>query len=161
MKQHETRLEKVLNDTTFYVRAFPGMTAMYMSGELLSIITPAVAGLVPLAVGSDNGSNALDMDLSTFTNALAALNGDKVVHLTKILLLKHKNISVETEDGVKLLDEELANEVFCGSAQDMYVLMYEVIRVNFPAIFGKLDSLFGNLDLSAVTEKLAPKSTEI
>lgn len=160
MKQHETRSEKTLSDTTFYIRAFPGFTAAHMSGELLSIITPAIAGLVPLAVGGEQ-SNALDMDLSMFTKALSVLNGDKVEALLKKLLTKHKNISVEMEDGVKLLDDELANEVFCGSAQDMYILAYEVIRVNFPGIFKKVGSLFGSPNLAAIMEKITPKSTDI
>lgn len=147
MKQHETT-EKTVGENTFYIRPFAAFTAANISGELISVLAPAVAGLAPLAMGaSDSDSNAdpdfMNLDVASFSGALSGLSGDKVENLLKKLLTKHDNISVETADGVKRLDNDLANEIFCGSAQDMFILAVEVINVNFKGFFKKLGGQFG------------------
>ena len=66
----------------------------------------------------------------------------------KKLLIDHKNVSVEgeTTDGeVKLLTYDIANEVFCGDVQDMFVLCFEVIKLNFNGFFKKMAAQFGGL----------------
>lgn len=145
MKQHETT-EKIIGETIFYIRPFPAFTAANISGELVSVLAPAVTGLVPLAMsagGSDTEVDFMNLDVSAFSGAMSGLSGDKVEALLKKLLTKHENISVETEDGVKRLDNDLANEIFCGSAQDMFILAVEVINVNFKGFFKKLVGQFG------------------
>ncbi len=146
MKQHETT-EKKIGENTFYIRPFAAFTAANISGELISVLAPAVAGLAPLAMGasdSDDGDvDFMNLDVASFSGALSGLSGDKVENLLKKLLTKHENISVETEDGVKRLDNDLANEIFCGSAQDMFILAVEVINVNFKGFFKKLGGQFG------------------
>lgn len=145
MKQHETT-EKKIGENTFYIRPFAAFTAANISGELISVLAPAVAGLAPLAMGaSDDGDDIdfMNLDVASFSGAVSGLSGDKVENLLKKLLTKHDNISVETEDGVKRLDNDLANEIFCGSAQDMFVLAVEVINVNFKGFFKKISGQFG------------------
>lgn len=145
MKQHETT-EKKIGENTFYIRPFAAFTAANISGELISVLAPAVAGLAPLAMGaSDDGDDIdfMNLDVASFSGAVSGLSGDKVENLLKKLLTKHDNISVETEDGVKRLDNDLANEIFCGSAQDMFILAVEVINVNFKGFFKKLGGQFG------------------
>lgn len=147
MKQHETT-EKTVGENTFYIRPFPAFTAANISGELISVLAPAVAGLAPLAMGagdSDGDGNVdfMNLDVSSFSGAMSGLSGDKVENLLKKLLTKHGNISVETAEGVKRLDNDLANEIFCGSAQDMFVLAVEVINVNFKGFFKKISGQFG------------------
>lgn len=144
MKQHEVKSEKTIGGNTFYIRPFPAFAAANISGELAAVLAPAIAGLAPLAMNAgDGGSDVMNVDVSSFSGAMSGLSGDKVENLLKKLLTKHNNISVETEDGVKLLDNDLANEIFCGSAQDMFILAAEVINVNFKGFFEKIGSLFG------------------
>lgn len=145
MKQHETT-EKTVGENTFYIRPFAAFTAANISGELISVLAPAVAGLAPLAMGasdSDDDIDFMNLDVASFSGAVSGLSGDKVENLLKKLLTKHGNISVETEDGVKRLDNDLANEIFCGTAQDMFVLAVEVINVNFKGFFKKISGQFG------------------
>ncbi len=145
MKQHETT-EKKIGENTFYIRPFPAFTAANISGELISVLAPAVAGLAPLAMGADGSGGEVDimnLDVASFSGAMSSISGDKVENLLKKLLTKHDNISVETEDGVKHLDNDLANEIFCGSTQDMFILAVEVINVNYKGFFKKISGQFG------------------
>ena len=142
MKQHEVKSEKQIGEYTFYIRPFPAFTAANVSGELAAVLAPALAGLVPLAARAGDGG-IMNLDVSSLSGALSGLSGDKVEALLKKLLTRHGNVSVETGDGVSLLDGDIANEIFCGSAQDMFILAAEVINVNFKGFFQKLGNQFG------------------
>ncbi len=120
--------------------------------------------------------NIMDVDvedaLPALTSAFSSISGDKFERLTKKLLIDHKNISVvcEATDGeVKLLNYDLANEVFCGDVQDLYILCFEVIGLNFKGFFqenrspiwkpkgassetGSEYQKWGDLDLTQFTE---------
>ena len=157
MKQHETN-KKEIGGNQFYIRPFPAFTAANISGELAAVLAPALSGIAGVVMNS-NESNFLDIDVSSFSGAMSGLSGDKVENLLKKLLTKNKNISVETEDGVKLLDDDLANELFCGSAQDMFILAVEVINVNFKGFFGKLASRFG-FQKSEAAKNMTPTDTD-
>ena len=109
MKQHETT-EKKIGENTFYIRPFPAFTAANISGELIAMLAPAVAGLAPLAMSASDSSaepDIMNLDVASFSGAISGLSGDKVENLLKKLLTKHGNVSVETEDGVKRLDNDL------------------------------------------------------
>ena len=72
----------------------------------------------------------------------------------KKLLIDNKNISVEgeaTDGDTKPLTMDLANEVFCGEIQDMYILCFEVIKINFKGFFEKIGAQFGSLKTQAQT----------
>ena len=171
IKQFETK-EKSLNGHTFYIRPFPAFMAANISGELFSIILPMLGALVPMAGGAVKGGidDILDLDIDfekatpALVKGLSSLSGDKLEQLLKKLLVKHKNISVEVDgsDKVQLLSEDLANEVFCGNAQDMFILAIEVIQVNYSGFFERLGSLFGGLGAlrGLVQRKTSPKNTE-
>jgi hypothetical protein len=159
MKQHDVLSHKTIGENTFHVRPFPAFTAANISGELAGVLAPALAGLAPLATqGGD--SDVMNIDISTFSGAMAGLSGDKVENLLKKLLTKHGNISVETEDGVKSLDNDLANEIFCGSAQDMFILAVEVISVNFSGFFAKIGNQFGFRKAVTGATTITPTSTD-
>jgi hypothetical protein len=167
MKQHEVKSEKQIGDYVFYIRPFPAFLAANLSGDLASAISPAVAAIVPLAAVWNGDSSVMNIDVSSFSGALAGLSGDKVESLLRKLLTKHNNISAryagddEDEkpfDGVKPLDNDLANEVFCGSAQDMFILAAEVINANFGGFFEKLGAQFG-LRRSTADMKQIPGNT--
>jgi hypothetical protein len=163
MKQHTTS-EKEIGGRTFYIRPFPAFTAANISGELAGVLAPALAGLAPIAL-SGGESDVMNLDVSSFSGALSGLSGDKVERLLKKLLTQNNNISVDVtdEDGntkVKPLDNDLANEIFCGSAQDMFILAVEVINVNFRGFFEKLGNLSGFRKAQASEKNTTPQNTE-
>lgn len=165
MKRMETT-EKVIGENTFYIRPFAAFTASNVSCEAIAVLSPIIGGLAPLfgnmekeetskADNKGEGSDAMnwmDMDieeaLPSITDALSSVSGDKVEHLMKRLLVDYGNISVEgpdTDGNVKKLDRDLADEVFCGEIQDMVILCYEVIKLNFRGFFKKLGARSGSL----------------
>ena len=61
--------------------------------------------------------------------------------LSTELLVAHGNISVSPggDDGQNTqLTLDLANDLFCGEIDEMFMLMYEVIMVNFSGFFKKI-----------------------
>lgn len=167
MKQMEVT-EKAIGGNTFYIKPFPAFVAVNISGELAALLTPMIGGVVALFGGGKGAGemeirpeSIMDVDiddtLPALSKALSGLSGNKFESLMKKLLIDHKNISVEgesTDGDVKLLTYDLANEVFCGDVQDMYILCFEVIRLNFKGFFTKLGAQFGSL--KDLHQKLAP-----
>lgn len=151
MKQMEV-VEKRIGENTFYLRPFPAFVAANISGDLAAVISPILGSLTPLLGGSGKNGNILDIEvedaLPALSTAFNGLSGDKFERLMKKLLVDHKNISVEAEatgGQVAIMDYATANEVFCGDVQDMYILCWEVIKLNFSGFFKKLGAQFGNL----------------
>ena len=143
MRRMQT-IEKVIGENTFYIRPFGAFAAANISGELAALLSPILAGIAPLFGGldtGDNGSDAaanpLDMDIEeampAISSALSTISGDKVERMMRRLLIDQQNISVQGEDtdgNTVILDKDLADEVFCGELQDMFILCYEVIKLN-------------------------------
>lgn len=152
--------EKKIGENTFYIKPFAAFTAVNISGDLAAVATPLLGGLAALLGGGDQeeGKNIMDVQvedaLPAVTQAFSGISGEKFERLMKKLLIEHKNISVEgesTEGEPKLLTLDLANEVFCGEVQDMYILCFEVIRLNFKGFFSKISTQFG--DLTSLVQK--------
>lgn len=172
LKQMEPTHEKI-GDYDFYIRPFPAMVAANLTGELASLLTPVLAALIPL-VGNGDGEEdggLLDVDVNTAAASMAksmeGFSGAKVESMMKKLLVAHKNIAVEIpeldEDGIEtgeaeqeILDMDLVNEIFCGEVQDMFILAFYVIRLNFNGFFKKLAGRFGKAG-----EALAKKTRQI
>ena len=160
MKRMEVT-EKQIGENTFYLKPFPAFTAANISGELAALITPMISGLVPL-VGGKSTANIMDIEMedaaTAITGAFSTLSGDKVERLMKKLLIDSQNVSVNNpETGrAELLTMDLANEVFCGEIQDMFMLCFEVIRINFSGFFKKLGAQFG--DQLGLLTKEAPST---
>lgn len=164
LKQMEPTHEKIGN-YDFYIRPFPAMVAANLTGELASLLTPVLAALIPLVGNGGDGENGkgdgglLDVDVNTAAASMAksmeGFSGAKVESMMKKLLVAHKNIVVELpvldEDGIEtdeepeqeILDMDLVNEIFCGEVQDMFILAFYVIRLNFNGFFKKLAGRFG------------------
>jgi len=152
MRQHEVKRERELGGNTFYIRPFGAFKAANMSGEILSLLTPVIAGVAPLVLGSDakaGGASILDMDAEKaaphLSNAMSGVSGDKLEALLKKLLIQHRNVSVELEgqSEAQLLTEDIANEIFCGDTQDMFILAFDVIQVNYSGFFERLGGQYG------------------
>lgn len=154
--------EKRIGENTFYLKPFPAFTAANISGELAALITPMISALAPLAGGKATAADIMSVEIEdaapAITNAFSSLSGDKVERLMKKLLIDNQNISVDNPESgrTEVLSMDLANELFCGDVQDMFLLCFEVIKINFGGFFKKLGAQFG--DLSGLTEKVTPSS---
>ena len=146
MKQFDIKKELDLGNNRYYIRPFGAFVAANLSGELAGVITPIIGSLAPLASGGD----LMDLDISVAAPALvsgfSSLSGDKIEAILHKLLTKHKNITVEIDGAdAQTLTDDLVNELFCGDAQDMFVLAFEVIKVNYSGFFDKLSTLSGEV----------------
>lgn len=151
MKQTEI-VEKRIGENTFFLRPFPAFVAANISGDLAAVISPFLGSLAPLVGGNGNEENVLNTEmeqvLPAISTAFGGVSGDNFERLMKKLLVDHKNISVEGEatgGNVAVMDYDTANEVFCGDVQDMYLLCWEVIKLNFGGFFKKLGAQSGGL----------------
>jgi hypothetical protein len=166
MKQFDVKAERTLNGNRFYIRPLPAFVSANLSGEISSLIMPIIASVAPAASKAVEKDNAgiFDTDISAqdLANGFSSISGDRVEGLLKKLLVKHKNVSVEREgeSEAQHLTEDLANELFCGDAQDMFILAFDVIKVNFSGFFGKIIGLSGG-PLGALLGKTqtSPQST--
>lgn len=86
--------------------------------------------------------------MPAISSALSTISGDKVERMMRRLLIDQQNISVQGEDtdgDTVILDKDLADEVFCGELQDMFILCYEVIKLNFKGFFKRVGIQSGSL----------------
>lgn len=158
LKQIEPKKETI-GGLNFYIRPFPAMVAANLTGDLASLLTPVLAALMPLVGNSteddDNGEDGglMDIDVNdaaaSISKSMDGFSGKKVESMLKKLLIAYKNVAVELpvedEDGVEtgeydqeILDMDIANEIFCGDVQDMFILAFYVIRLNFNGFFKRL-----------------------
>lgn len=145
LKQVEPTVEKV-GGNKFYITPFSAFKAANLTGELASVLAPLLSAFAPLV----NDGNLMDVDAGKAAEAMAnctAINGDKLEKLTKKLLLGgHITVELTNEEGEtegERLNEDLANEIFCGDVQDMFVLCFHVIQLNFNGFFKKFAALSG------------------
>ena len=157
--------EKRIGENAFYIKPFPAFTAANLSGELASILAPVLSSLAPLF--GDGDGDVMDMDiekaLPSVGAAFSGISGDRFEKIMKKLLIDNRNISVEgeaTENEVKLLSYDLANEIFCGDIDEMYILCFEVIKLNFGGFFKKLGTQSGSLKDFVQKKIPSTKSTE-
>lgn len=162
-----------VGDMEFYIRPFPAFKAANITGELASVLAPLLGVLVPLVPESgkkgeleeqDGGGEEkdfLDVDAGKAAEAMAncpAIDGAQIENLMKKLLLGgHIAVELEDEDGnveEHRLTQDLANEIFCGSTQSMFVLCYYVIRLNFRGFFSKLPTLSGKTESIRIPRKI-------
>lgn len=171
LRQTESKKETI-GDYNFYIKPFPAMVAANLTGDLASLLTPILAALLPLVGNNEDADGGLmDIDVdqaaASMAKSMEGFSGQRVESMMKKLLVAHKNVVVELpqldEDGVEtgefeqeILDMDLANELFCGEVQDMFVLAFYVIRLNFNGFFKKLADRFGK-----VGEALVKKTRQI
>jgi len=155
-----------VGEYNFYIKPFPAFTTANLTGELASMLTPILAALLPLVGGDnegeedgeDNGLMDVDVDKAaeSISHCMDGFSGKKVETLLKKLLVAYRNIfvelPVEDEDDMatgeyeqEVLDMDLANELFCGEVQDMFVLAFHVIKLNFNGFFKKLGGQYGKV----------------
>lgn len=145
LKQVEPTIENV-GGRKFYITPFAAFKAANLTGELASMLAPLLSVLGSLVHDGD----LMDVDAGKAADAIAncnAIDGNKLEKLMKKLLLGgHITVEFTNEDGNvegERLDEDLANEIFCGDVQDMFVLCFHVIKLNFNGFFKKFADLSG------------------
>lgn len=160
LKQVEPKIEDV-GGRKFYITPFPAFKSANISGELAKVLVPFLTSLASGIKTDGNNTedvkNGLfDIDVDTAISALGTsigIDGEMVEKLMKKLLIGgHIVVELEDENGDiqhERLDVDLANEIFCGDVQDMFILCYYVIRLNFNGFFKKLTNLSGNQRLVA------------
>lgn len=151
LKQLEP-VEKMIGDYKFYIRPFPALKAANITGELTSILVPLFAALIPLV---EEEKELEDLDAGKAAEAIArsvSFDGNKLEKLIqKLLLGGHIVVELENEneepEGYKL-DMDLLNEIFCGEIQNMFILCFYVIQINFSGFFGKFADQSGKVGLA-------------
>ena len=158
LKQMEAQKVNI-GDNTFYIKPFPAFKAANITGDLASVLSPLIGVIAPLVGNGD----LMDIDVNKAAEALSgstAINGDKLESLmSKLLLGENIVIEYEDDDGKthqEMLNRDLADEVFCGNVQDMFVLCVYVIKLNFNGFFERLATLSGKAEPVAI-KKLRKK----
>ena len=152
LKQMEAQKVNI-GDNTFYIKPFPAFKAANITGDLASVLSPLIGVIAPLVGNGD----LMDVDVNKAAEALSgstAINGDKLESLmSKLLLGENIVIEYEDDDGKthqEKLNRDLADEVFCGNVQDMFVLCVYVIKLNFNGFFARLATLSGKAEPVAI-----------
>ncbi len=165
-----------VGDMEFYIRPFPAFRAANITGELASVLAPLLGVLAPMvsedgglkqeaseekASGAEQEESVLDLDAAKAAEAMAhcpSINGDRMEKLMKKLLLGgHIAVELEDENGETeehRLTQDLADEIFCGDTQYMFVLCWHVIRLNFRGFFSKLPTLSGKAESIRIPRKI-------
>lgn len=155
LKQTEPK-EVTIGADTFYIRPISAFKAANLTAELANVFMPILTALASFV--GEKKEDGTDMDLtdiditkhaSEISGAFSGIDGDKVESLLKKLLIKSGNIAVEysENDEEKVptkLTEDIANEIFCEEVQNMFLLAFEVIRLNYNGFFKKAADLFGS-----------------
>lgn len=157
LKQMEPTKETV-GGYNFYIKPFAAFKAANLTGELASVLAPLLGALAPLVSDQKEGS-LMDIDAAQAAEALSNctnISGDKMEKLMqKLLLGGHIVVELPDEEGEfkpERLDMDIANEIFCGEVQDMFILCFHVIKLNFNGFFKKIAGLSGKAG-SAIPKK--------
>lgn len=139
-------VKETVGEYNFYITPFPAFKAANLTGELASVLAPIFGAVAPIVGEGD----LMDADASKVASAMMnspAISGDKLEKLMqKLLLGGHIVAEVPNDDGdiePQRLDMDLANEIFCGEVQDMFILCFHVIKLNFNGFFKKLAAQSG------------------
>ncbi len=158
LKQMEPTKETV-GGYNFYIRPFAAFKAANLTGELASVLAPLLGALAPLVADKGEEGSLMDIDAGQAAEALSNctnISGDKMEKLMqKLLLGGHIVVELPDEEGEvkpQRLDMDTANEIFCGEVQDMFVLCFHVIKLNFNGFFKKIAGLSGKVG-SAIQKK--------
>ncbi len=159
MKQFDT-ITKNFGGNSFFIRPFGAFDASRITGELSATLIPLISGLLPAVSNANDVDDLKDVNIDydrlgpSLASSFSSLDGEKLEHLLRLLLVDKNNISVRIggETEVRALTYDIANDIFAGDLQDMFMLAVEVIKVNFNGFFKKLADRSG-------AAKSIPKAT--
>lgn len=146
MKLLESK-QVVVGENTFYIFPFPAFKAANMSGKLVKIVGPMLGGLAAVAgKGEYSEKGVFDTDINKLgpvvTAAFNGLDGNVVESMLRDLLL-NGNVTVDFEGKTQKLSEDISNELFCYDTQEMFMLAFEVLKVNYSGFFTKVLGQYG------------------
>lgn len=139
-----TPIDKEIDGVTFHIRPFGALTAANISGDLASIASPLITAIAPLLMDDDiekKSNEEVASEVVSKATALESLDGAKVEKLVRKLLIQYQNIIVdvtddEGNDDTEIMNEDMMNQIFMGHVQNMFVLCWYVVEVNFQGFFG-------------------------
>ena len=156
--------EQTIGGNTFYIYPLPAFTAANLSADVISLLAPLIGGIAGALGTRDAGlgeiKGLMDMDVSEaaphIAGAFSSLSADKTERLLRNLLM-NKNVVVKQEGSadVDYLTEDKCNEIFCGNVQNMFVLAFHVIKVNYGDFFESIGSRSGSVK-TAVMSMISP-----
>lgn len=154
--KRQTPTQVSIGDYNFYIYPFGALIASRLTGDLLALVTPILGAAAPLIgkqLNAEDGS-LFDLEIEelapVLSGAFSSLSGEQLERMMRQLLLDHKNIFFEgvEDEKPKLLGQDDLNEIFCLELQDMYLLAWEVLKLNFKGFFKRLTGPSGNLATS-------------
>ena len=161
LKQLEPTVEKV-GEYEFYIKPFPAFKAANLTGELAAVLAPLLGAFAPLIDETEKSDQKegksgglFDVDAGKAAAAIgncSGISGDKLeLLMRKLLIGGNIVVEIENEEGEiepHTLDMDTANEIFCGNIQDMFVLCFHVIKLNFNGFFKRFAALSGAAGLA-------------
>lgn len=129
-----------IGNDVFYIRRYPPFYALYVLGEIQSVLIPVLTGAgVGFSAGAAENMEAdvkspvviIPTIISALEKLASNLDGETLEKLGKLLLdPEYVAVSVNRKQAVRL-DEDTLIEVFDGRIIDMIAVMGAVFRVNF------------------------------
>lgn len=148
--------EQTIGRYKFYIYPLPAFTAANLSADVISLLAPLVGAIVGAFASREQddakgeSKSIIDMDVSEaapyIAGAFSSLSADKTERLLRNLLM-NKNVAVKQEGELDAdyLTEDKCNEIFCGNVQNMYILAFHVIKVNYGDFFESIGSQSGSV----------------
>lgn len=136
--------EVTINGNIFYIDRLNAFKQLEVFGDLQKDLLPALGGLMNSLGGEGETEAALTESLTALSQNLT---GKQLKYWCDRLLTKD-SITVETDEGVRKLDQQTQNLVF-SEFTDILELLYHVLRVNFSAPLANWANRIG-LDLTEI-----------
>lgn len=158
-----------IGEYSFYVTPFPAMKSAGIAADVAKVIGPALGGIFSIVGTGGNGKTDAEGILSgidpqkavtVLGEALSSLDGDEMERIIGRLLIDYNNVNVSgpfTEFKAVRMNRDTFDEVFCCEAQNIFVLCWDVINLNYKSFFKNIALQFGNQTES--TESLTTSAT--
>lgn len=165
--------EQKIGGNTFYIYPLPAFTAANLSAEVIGLLAPLAGGIAGAFAAngqkpdgeSSKSKSIMDMDVSEaapyIAGAFSSLSADKTERLLRRLLM-NGNVAVRQEGSMEAdyLTEDKCNEIFCGNVQNMFILAFHVIKVNYGDFFANIGSQSGSVT-TAVMNLVSPNTAPL
>ncbi len=153
---------KPVGDNLFYIYPLPAFPSANLFGKITAVLSPLLGGIAGV-FGESGDKKIMDIGVEEaiphITEAFSSLSGDKLEELLRSLLLSgNVYVGKVGTTEVEMLTEDASNEVFCQNMQDMFILAYHVINVNYKGFFDKFGDLSGKV--SEIWKKMISPDTE-
>ena len=133
---------------TFYVRAFPPLQGLKLSGDLQKAITAALKGGLTSNGEMEDMKEALlgaQINVGAILAQLGeSFNGEVLAQFSERLLdAEYVSVKIKGEEEAIMLTEDVINELFTGKLVELLKLEKFIIEVNFGDFFALIPNLSG------------------